>query len=468
MSKVLIKTSAKLKPITVLAALLVFAAGNVQPAETGSPVVRAVLFASPTCPHCTYVKEEVLPPLISRYGPRLQIAMVNITTETGHELFLTACMKHGLLSLSVPLLLVGNAALVGSDDIPKKFPDLIKQYLAAGGADWPNLPGLSAMVAANPILSAGMPPDADTGATEPGTTGASTAAVVPKSKDTPSPAVAVTAEKAIPPTQPKPVEMQSALPSAEPKLQASDPGRSVQPVPAAPPMFPVTVGESAGSGAVPSPATVQTEPSGMIDLTAGEKQMGVLDRIKLDIYGNGLAILVLTGMVLILLLSPFIMRRMAIPANQAIKPRCDWLIPILILAGLGIAGYLSNIEVRQVKAVCGPVGDCNAVNQSQYATLFGILPIGVLGFAGFLAILVAWALRRWGSRRISLWAAVGILGMTLFGTLFSVYLTFLEPFVIGATCLWCLSSAVLMTALYVLALKPGRRAWSELSGRTRS
>ena len=36
---------------------------------------------------------------------------------------------------------------------------------------------------------------------------------------------------------------------------------------------------------------------------------------------------------------------------------------------------------------------------------------------------------------------------------FSIYLTFLEPFVIGATCLWCLSSAVIMTLLYLLTTR---------------
>jgi uncharacterized membrane protein len=37
------------------------------------------------------------------------------------------------------------------------------------------------------------------------------------------------------------------------------------------------------------------------------------------------------------------------------------------------------------------------------------------------------------------------------GTLFSIYLTLLEPFVIGATCAWCLTSAALMTALMLLS-----------------
>lgn len=46
--------------------------------------------------------------------------------------------------------------------------------------------------------------------------------------------------------------------------------------------------------------------------------------------------------------------------------------------------------------------------------------------------------------------------------LFSIYLTFLEPFVIGATCAWCLTSAILMTALLWLSITPARRALSVL------
>jgi uncharacterized membrane protein len=41
------------------------------------------------------------------------------------------------------------------------------------------------------------------------------------------------------------------------------------------------------------------------------------------------------------------------------------------------------------------------------------------------------------------------------GTVFSAYLTFLEPFVIGAVCAWCLSSAVLITALMLLSARAG-------------
>ena len=37
--------------------------------------------------------------------------------------------------------------------------------------------------------------------------------------------------------------------------------------------------------------------------------------------------------------------------------------------------------------------------------------------------------------------------MALAGTAFSAYLTFLEPFVIGATCVWCITSAVVVGLL---------------------
>lgn len=71
----------------------------------------------------------------------------------------------------------------------------------------------------------------------------------------------------------------------------------------------------------------------------------------------------------------------------------DWLertTPWLAVVGLGVALYMAYVETQAVEAVCGPVGDCNAVQSSPYARLFGVLPIGVLGAVGYVAILAAW------------------------------------------------------------------------------
>jgi uncharacterized membrane protein len=74
-------------------------------------------------------------------------------------------------------------------------------------------------------------------------------------------------------------------------------------------------------------------------------------------------------------------------------------------------------------------------------------------------ILLTWGLGRSGNQRLANYSHLILLGLTSFGILFSVYLTFLEPFVIGATCAWCLTSAIIMTALFLLSLAPGKVAF---------
>lgn len=130
----------------------------------------------------------------------------------------------------------------------------------------------------------------------------------------------------------------------------------------------------------------------------------------------------------------------------------DNLIPALCVIGLGVAGYLTFIEAQNVKAVCGPVGDCNAVQASPYARLFGILPVGVLGLAGYVAIVVAWVVGRFSNGRLAELAPLALFGMALFGVLFSLYLTYLELTVIYAVCIWCLSSAVIQALLLILSV----------------
>ena len=131
-----------------------------------------------------------------------------------------------------------------------------------------------------------------------------------------------------------------------------------------------------------------------------------------------------------------------------------WIIPVLSLVGLLVAIYLSYIEMTLSEAFCGPVGDCNAVQASRYARLFGFLPIGLLGIFGYLAILFTWWAGRQNWKIISSYAPLALFGMALFGTLFSVYLTYLELFVIYAVCIWCVSSAVIMTLIMLAAIPP--------------
>ena len=135
-----------------------------------------------------------------------------------------------------------------------------------------------------------------------------------------------------------------------------------------------------------------------------------------------------------------------------------WAIPVSSLGGLAVAGYLTFIEATRAPVMCGPTGGCAEVQTSKYAILFGILPVGVLGLIGYLAILAGWIVWQFGPQSTQKLGALSIWGMCIFGVLFSIYLTFLEPFVIGATCMWCISSAVLMILLLLISTPAAQRA----------
>jgi uncharacterized membrane protein len=181
-----------------------------------------------------------------------------------------------------------------------------------------------------------------------------------------------------------------------------------------------------------------------------------LDKVTRDPVGNGLAILVLLVLVASLVAVPLMLRgdRLRAPLG-----RQRLLVPVLAVVGIVVAAYLGWVESNSVDAVCGPVGDCNAVQDSDYAVLLGLLPTWVLGIVGYALILGCWAVSRLlqGSLADATVAAITLVAYG--GTVFSAWLTFLEPFVIGATCMWCITSALAMLAILWLSAADG---WAAL------
>jgi len=173
--------------------------------------------------------------------------------------------------------------------------------------------------------------------------------------------------------------------------------------------------------------------------------------------GFTLATVVLIGMVVIILYS---LGSLLIGKLYLAAAWMDNAIPWFSIIGLFVAAYLTYVETQSVQAFCGPVGDCNAVQSSSYARIWGILPVGLLGGFGYIAILAAWWIKRqpWGW--LSTYAPVALFGMALFGTIFSVYLTYLELFVIKAVCIWCVTSAIIITLLLLFSLESTLRAFS--------
>lgn len=377
------------------------------PVQGQAAVVRAILFYSPSCGHCHYVITEILIPLVEEYGEQLQIIGIDISEPTGSAIFSATIETFNIpLELTgVPFLVVGDQILIGSQDIPDRFPDLVEMHLAQGGLDWPPIPGLAEALAE--IESA-------------------------ESED---------AEPGVMPDVTAAPELESREPSEqETQAETQD----------------IVQGQPQAESSPPSGAAGLISPE-----SPGPRPLSITDKVALDPVGNGLSILVLIMMLAVVIYQLVIFQH---PVHDHLSKGYGYATPVLCLVGLVVAGYLAYVETAQVTAICGPVGDCNTVQQSEYARLFGLLPVGVLGLIGYLSILAAWVVTRIATARMKAFAWLAIFGMTLGGTIFSIYLTFLEPFVIGATCAWCLSSAILITVLFWLSNTYARRALGFLTG----
>jgi len=124
----------------------------------------------------------------------------------------------------------------------------------------------------------------------------------------------------------------------------------------------------------------------------------------------------------------------------------------LIVLGIGIAGYLTYVKLFHLEPFCGGLGSCESVQSSRYAELLGV-PVAIWGLLSYLALLVLYLVRRSDWQGLGYLARQAFFLFTLIGILYSAYLTYLELFVIHAICIWCVGSAVVMTGLFVLAVR---------------
>jgi uncharacterized membrane protein len=142
------------------------------------------------------------------------------------------------------------------------------------------------------------------------------------------------------------------------------------------------------------------------------------------------------------------------PRQVASIPRRDPLIAVLALAGLAVAGYLAWLKWSGgTPLFCTAGTGCDIVQASRYATILGA-PTALWGALAYAVILVL-ALIGFDRAR---WQAAFAVAAAGFG--FSAYLTYLSLFELGAACVWCLASMVIVAALVIwLAVRrPAPRA----------
>jgi len=133
------------------------------------------------------------------------------------------------------------------------------------------------------------------------------------------------------------------------------------------------------------------------------------------------------------------------------KERYLWVISLIAaIVGLLDSIYLAWIKVADKTAACSNIGDCDAVNNSQYSEIAGI-PIALLGAGAYLLILALLVLdQRWPEQTVNM--RLGIFGLSLSGTLYSVYLTYLEIAVLRAICPFCVVSAIAIFVILIAGL----------------
>lgn len=107
------------------------------PARADQPVVRAFFFYSHTCSHCEAVQNEVLPPLLTKYGAQLELRSFDITATQNYEALLALEKRYGVTQPDIPEIFLGQRVLIGEEQIRAELDRLISESLTAGGADYP-------------------------------------------------------------------------------------------------------------------------------------------------------------------------------------------------------------------------------------------------------------------------------------------------------------------------------------------
>lgn len=119
---------------------------------------------------------------------------------------------------------------------------------------------------------------------------------------------------------------------------------------------------------------------------------------------------------------------------------------LLAAAGVVVSGYLVLKSSDPSGVICSIGGGCETVLSSKYAKFLGqpVAGYGLLWYIGTLALIWVTATKRiipwlW----FQLWATIGLVC--------SLYLLYLEAFVIHAYCTWCLVSLALVSLIFIMS-----------------
>ena len=120
---------------------------------------------------------------------------------------------------------------------------------------------------------------------------------------------------------------------------------------------------------------------------------------------------------------------------------------LLSLVGLADALYLTIEHLTGQSVRCTIISGCSAVLSSPYAVVAGI-PLAAVGAAAYFTVFSLAVLTLFGYH----WAGKIMRALVITMFAISVWLIYLQAFVIREFCQYCLLSAAITTALMVVVL----------------
>jgi len=131
-----------------------------------------------------------------------------------------------------------------------------------------------------------------------------------------------------------------------------------------------------------------------------------------------------------------------------LKKIISYALILFALIGIFDTAYLSSRHISGESVACGITNGCDSVLTSKYSEIFGV-PLAFAGLAYYFIILIfAFIYAANGSSSI-LRALASITGTGLAASAYFVYLQF---FIIGSICTYCIGSAITTFILFILSI----------------
>jgi uncharacterized membrane protein len=135
----------------------------------------------------------------------------------------------------------------------------------------------------------------------------------------------------------------------------------------------------------------------------------------------------------------------------------------LALAGIFISTYLTLYKLGIIGELTCSIGSCETVNTSRWSVFLG-LPVAAWGlffYVDVFVIALVGTMPRFENEQL---ISVMLAAQAAIGVLFSAWLTYLELAVIHAICIWCVTSAAIVTAIFLVSVADVRGQRSRSRG----